>query len=331
MRGIIPLVLSVLITIGIASAQSFNIPDQADTTLPEITDWGTLSGTVSGYGSGLVAAANIAIIGSELSCQTDINGSYIFSDLETGEYDLLCWRDGFIANHIENVIVNPNEVTQLNIYIDELCDCIMGDMNADGIFNGLDIIYAVNYFKGSSAIPAFPCYSDMQYPFEFLFVAGDVNGSCVFNGIDLTYMVGYLKGGPAPIESACLPNGALPPYSIIKGNLTCDDHTLTSHTFVVARFVHSEDNLFPWSRNLFNQDNSYNLLISALNTPRAIKIIAIDDIDTDGYWDYDLGDYRGYYDANGDGSWDEGDTLIIYPNQIIEGINITLREVRDGG
>ncbi len=73
------------------------------------------------------------------------------------------------------------------------CQYVVGDVNGNGSFNGIDVTYAVIYFKGGSP-PPYICYC----PEEPWFVAGDVNGSCSFNGIDVTYMVTYLKGGPAP-------------------------------------------------------------------------------------------------------------------------------------
>ena len=70
---------------------------------------------------------------------------------------------------------------------------ILGDINNDSAFNGLDLIYGINYFKGGDQPP----YS-MECNFSVWYVAGDINGSCSFNGLDITYGVRYFKGGPAP-------------------------------------------------------------------------------------------------------------------------------------
>jgi hypothetical protein len=70
------------------------------------------------------------------------------------------------------------------------CNYEPGEINGIPPDNGIDIIYAVTYFKGG-APPPLSCYCP---PHGFLFVGGDVNGDCVFNGIDVTYYVGYLKG-----------------------------------------------------------------------------------------------------------------------------------------
>jgi hypothetical protein len=67
---------------------------------------------------------------------------------------------------------------------------IIGDANDNGVFNGLDVVFLVTYFKGNGPPPA-------------LRLSGDVNGSCHVNGLDVTYMVAYFKGGPEPIPVNC--------------------------------------------------------------------------------------------------------------------------------
>ena len=76
------------------------------------------------------------------------------------------------------------------------CQYIPGDINGNGSVNGVDIVYAVNFFKGSSNVPPVDCGTPIgpcaeSSPF---FAAGDVNGNCSFNGIDITFFVRYLKG-----------------------------------------------------------------------------------------------------------------------------------------
>jgi hypothetical protein len=75
------------------------------------------------------------------------------------------------------------------------CDYIVGDVNNSGGFNGVDVVFAVAYFKGGT-IPSYSCECTSGNSW---FVAGDVNGSCTFNGVDVVYAVAYFKGGPAPI------------------------------------------------------------------------------------------------------------------------------------
>jgi hypothetical protein len=83
------------------------------------------------------------------------------------------------------------------------CDYVPGDINNNGSFNGIDVLYAVNYFKGGS-VPPFSCPC---YPYNRLYPAGDVNGNCVFNGIDILYMVRYFGPGGIYLTPChdCLP------------------------------------------------------------------------------------------------------------------------------
>jgi hypothetical protein len=66
-----------------------------------------------------------------------------------------------------------------------------GDANSNGIVNGLDITFLINYFK-------------VHGPDPDPLLAGDANGNCVVNGLDVVYLVSYLKGaGPAPVRPVC--------------------------------------------------------------------------------------------------------------------------------
>jgi hypothetical protein len=84
------------------------------------------------------------------------------------------------------------------------CPYIPGDINHQGVANGIDVTFGVSYLKGG--IPPFAC--DMCPIAQPFFAAGDVNGTCSFNGIDITYFVGFLKGGPAlTFCPSCPPSG----------------------------------------------------------------------------------------------------------------------------
>jgi glucose/arabinose dehydrogenase len=65
-----------------------------------------------------------------------------------------------------------------------------GDANASGILNGIDIIFLVNYLKGTGPNP------------EPL-TAADANADCSINGLDVIYLVNYFKGGALPTRGNC--------------------------------------------------------------------------------------------------------------------------------
>jgi hypothetical protein len=72
------------------------------------------------------------------------------------------------------------------------CSYVIGDVNNNGAFNGIDVTYAVSYFKGGN-LPPYSCNCNGSN----WFVAGDVNGNCRFNGIDILYMTRFgLQGYP---------------------------------------------------------------------------------------------------------------------------------------
>lgn len=103
------------------------------------------------------------------------------------------WRVEDICLAGENIAVVGGE--SIDIYRLETmeCDYIPGDINGNGSPNGVDIAFAVEYFKGRIIPPdACDCRPDTPiYPF---YAAGDVNGNCAFNGADIIYFVGYLRG-----------------------------------------------------------------------------------------------------------------------------------------
>ncbi|UCC80056.1 MAG: hypothetical protein JSW64_01480 [Candidatus Zixiibacteriota bacterium] len=87
------------------------------------------------------------------------------------------------------------------------CEYVVGDVNDSDSYNGLDITYGVNFFKGGSD-PMCPFGSCSISPCDTFFYCGDVNGSCSYNGLDITYGVAYFKSGPDPIPCPdCPPTG----------------------------------------------------------------------------------------------------------------------------
>lgn len=83
----------------------------------------------------------------------------------------------------------------LLIFPPSSCDYVLGDANGDRITNGIDVIFAANYFKYGGGAPPDICACPLIPP--PFYAAGDVNASCSFNGIDIVYMVNFYKGGPA--------------------------------------------------------------------------------------------------------------------------------------
>jgi hypothetical protein len=74
------------------------------------------------------------------------------------------------------------------------CVYTPGDVNGNGQVNGVDIVYAVNYLKGTGSNPPTDCFPLCPLATNPFYAAGDVNGNCAFNGIDITYYVRFLKG-----------------------------------------------------------------------------------------------------------------------------------------
>jgi hypothetical protein len=85
-------------------------------------------------------------------------------------------------------------------YFRSECSYVVGDVNGSNSFNGLDITYGINFFKGGNEpmCEECPLCSGWWY-------CGDVNASCSYNGVDITYGVAYLKGGAAPIPCPSCP------------------------------------------------------------------------------------------------------------------------------
>ena len=130
--------------------------------------------------------------------QTGIHLSEYLNDdsLEVGTY---YWRVKSVGFYGESAFSAP-----WNFTVEEGaagCTYVVGDVNNNGSFNGIDVTYGVGYFKGGNPPP----YSCECTPGSTWFVAGDVNGNCSFNGIDITYMVSYFKGGNAPIPCPSCP------------------------------------------------------------------------------------------------------------------------------
>lgn len=129
------------------------------------------------------------------SLYTDENG-YFEATVDTGTYDLFFSHEGFNDTLITGIAVTRGDSTVLPdiVLISSGCPYVVGDVNNNNSFNGLDVTYGVAYFKGGPP-PPYSCECTPGYTW---YVSGDVNASCSYNGLDITYAVAYFKGGPAP-------------------------------------------------------------------------------------------------------------------------------------
>jgi hypothetical protein len=99
-----------------------------------------------------------------------------------GSYTIEVHHPNYPTKTYNNVIVLEGVPTVLNIRLGTI---IPGDANDNGVLNGLDVIYLVNFLKGIGPAPI---------PIDL----GDVNGDCQTNGLDVIYLVNYFKGGELP-------------------------------------------------------------------------------------------------------------------------------------
>jgi hypothetical protein len=88
--------------------------------------------------------------------------------------------------------VNPSITIPVTMEVEGGCSYVPGDINNNGTANGIDIVYAVSYLKGTGNLPPVDCGGICPETSPF-YAAGDVNGNCAFNGLDITYFVRYLK------------------------------------------------------------------------------------------------------------------------------------------
>jgi hypothetical protein len=98
------------------------------------------------------------------------------------------------------------------------CAYTPGDINGNHAVNGVDIVFAVNYFKGGPNHPPIDCYPNCPAEPNPFYAAGDVNGNCTFNGIDITFFVRYLKGQiPSLLYCPdCPPASLAPPVPAVE-------------------------------------------------------------------------------------------------------------------
>jgi len=114
----------------------------------------------------------------------DINLTFDAGGLEPGIYQVIL---KLRSNDMYNLL---NEIPITMTVTAGGCEYAAGDINADGVANGLDCVFAVRYFKGG-AVPPLSCSCGSHGD---IFPAIDVNGNCIANGADIIYFVNFLKG-----------------------------------------------------------------------------------------------------------------------------------------
>ncbi|HBC45622.1 MAG TPA: hypothetical protein DEO84_08070 [candidate division Zixibacteria bacterium] len=95
------------------------------------------------------------------------------------------YKDGFIY-------VACQQSMKIFRFAPVTCNYVPGDINGSGNASGLDLTYAVRYFKGGVPPPIRCDMCPQHIPF---YAAGDVNGSCFFNGMDIMYFIRCSREG----------------------------------------------------------------------------------------------------------------------------------------
>ena len=169
-----------------------------------LTEPGILMGMVRDSALVPVESVLAQIGGTDLSGLTDSHGQYIIDPAIPGIYGITFSHMNYHNSSVDSVTISPSNTTNLNMILLSGCFYISGDINGNGIANGIDIVYGVNYLKGGAAPPnSCDCPSH-----GMVYVASDVNGNCAFNGIDITYFVRFLKGDvPALLNCPDCPPG----------------------------------------------------------------------------------------------------------------------------
>jgi hypothetical protein len=150
-----------------------------DTTLDDYWMWSSPSaGWNLSYGDNQPSGRSFA----------EMDARYPARDEDLGQAFLFGGKDGLRV--FNELWIFPNNTAN---------GFIPGDSNNDGVFNGLDIVYSINYLKGFGPPPPLRRFDCLPNP-AGLYAAADANASCSFNGLDITYCVNYFKGfGQTPM------------------------------------------------------------------------------------------------------------------------------------
>jgi hypothetical protein len=138
----------------------------------------------------------VSIVGTPFIDTVDRWCRFQFDDVPGEIYDIAFhhWQVGDTT--IRNYYISNSITYNLEVYFDLGCPFyVAGDANNDGISNGLDVIFNVNYFKFGSPAPPVEC---LCYPDGYTYPAAEANGDCLLSGMDVTFFINYLKGSNYP-------------------------------------------------------------------------------------------------------------------------------------
>ena len=161
---------------------------------------GYIAGLVTGP-DGLTPLANVIVTthnNDDLLAGVDtssVDGTYGL-ELAPGTYHQMFELTGYADTTVTDIILAADDTTQVTVNLRgaPTCQYVVGDINSNGVRNGLDVVYGVAYFKGGP-VPPYACECT---PGNIWYVSGDANASCSFNGLDISFLVSYFKGGPEP-------------------------------------------------------------------------------------------------------------------------------------
>jgi hypothetical protein len=157
---------------------------------------GQLTGIVTDTLGNPLPRAFVSLNGESIGDSSDSDGTYLIAELIPGIMSFRFQCHGYMDTVETGVNIIADVTVRLDITLRQGCSYIPGDANSNGEFNGLDIGYSINYFKGIGNAPSDTCDCPGH---GIIYSAGDANGNCVFNGLDISYSVNFLKGiGPAP-------------------------------------------------------------------------------------------------------------------------------------
>jgi hypothetical protein len=125
---------------------------------------------------------------------TDSQGRYALDFAEESQYMLSFQKDGYAFYATGWITLSCDDTVEVNVTLWPSCDYVVGDINGNGHANGIDVTFAIYFFKGGNAplvdcgSPVGPCLQASPF-----YAAGDVNGNCQFNGVDIAWFIYYIS------------------------------------------------------------------------------------------------------------------------------------------